>query len=430
MQNERKVLVSALLKAEKSGYSNIVLDSVLSETDLNLVGKGFVTTAFYGVLERKISIDYILNKFLKKPIAKTPPYTAAVLRSGAYQIIFMDKVHDSAVVNESVKLIKKSKERGNVGLVNAVLRNICNNNCNDILSAVDDASVKYSVNRWIYDRLVSDYSVEKINSFFHNSLLPPPVFICINPLKENAFEKVLQELEGIGATIKSTEISNFYAVDGIKSVERLKSYNSGLFYVQDHSSRLAVAALEAQPEERILDCCAAPGGKSFSIALDMQNRGEVVSFDIHSHRVELIKKGAERLGVSIINAAVNDATDFNDSLGLFDRVICDVPCSGMGVVRRKPEIKYKKEEECAALPEIQSSILNTASRYVKSGGRLIYSTCTLLKSENDAVVNAFLKDNYDFKLISVLNKTNKATLTLMPPDDLGDGFFIAVMERL
>jgi len=429
VQNERKVLVSALLKAEKSGYSNIILDSVLNETDLNSVGKGFVTIAFYGVLERKITIDFILNKFLKKPISKAPPYTAAVLRSAVYQIVFMDKIPDSAACNEAVKLIKKSKEHGNVGLVNAVLRNVCKDGL-DIINSLDDASVKYSVEKWIYDRLVSDYSTEKINGFFENSLLPPPIFIRINTLIPNAFEDVSKELENIGANIKPTDIKDFYSVDGIKGVESLNSYKKGLFFVQDYSSRFAVAALEAKPGERILDSCAAPGGKSFSIALDMQNKGELVSFDIHSHRVKLIEKGAERLGINIINAAVNDATKYNKDLGLFDRVICDVPCSGIGVVRRKPEIKYKKEQECMALPEIQKSILNTASCYVRGGGRLIYSTCTLLKSENDSVVKSFLSENKDFKLISVLNKTHNEFLTLMPPKDFGDGFFIAVMERL
>ena len=430
MQNERKVLVSALLKAEKSGYSNIILDSVLNQTDLNSVGKAFVTTAFYGVLERKISIDYILNKFLKKPLSKTPPYTSAVLRSGAYQILFMDKIPNSAVVNEAVKLIKKSKERGNVGLVNAVLRNLCNEDYLSLINNSNDPSVRYSVEAWIYDSLIQDYSKEKVDLFFENSLLPPPVFIRINPLKENAFNLVSEELEDIAATLKATDFDQFFMVEGIKGIERLKSYKAGLFFVQDYSSRFAVASLDAKPNERVLDCCAAPGGKTFSLAMDMQNLGEVVSLDIHPHRVDLIKKGANRLGLNIVKPAVNDATEFNSELGVFDRVICDVPCSGMGVVRRKPEIKYKRESECKALFEIQSKILQTASAYVKSGGSLVYSTCTLFKGENDDIVNAFLKSNKDFKLVSVYGKNTDAAITLMPPEDLGDGFFVAVMERL
>ena len=430
MQNERKVLVSALLKAEKNGYSNIILDSILNETDLNSVGKSFVTTAFYGVLERKITIDFILNKYLKKPISKAPPYTSAVLRSAVYQIIFMNKIPNFAAINEGVKLIKKSKESGNSGLVNAVLRNVSNENPQEFFNNLTDPSVIYSVEKWMYNRLISQYSKEKINSFFENSLLPPPVFIRVNSLKENAFDLVKNELENLGAAIENTDLQDFYLVKGIKTVEKLKSYKNGLFFVQDYTSRFAVASLSAKPNERVLDCCAAPGGKSFSIALDMQNKGEVVSLDIHAHRVELIKKGANRLGLDVVTSAVNDATEYNKDFGLFDKVICDVPCSGVGVVRRKPEIKYKSEEECNALPEIQSKILQTSSNYVKSGGRLVYSTCTLLKNENDDIVSDFLNNNNDFKLVSAYNKSSDSTCTLMPPKDLGDGFFVAVMERV
>ena len=429
MQNERKILVSALLKAEKNGYSNIILDSVLNEADLNSVGKAFVTNAFYGVLERKITIDFILNKFLKKPIAKTPPYTSAVLRSGAYQMLYMNKIPDSAVVNESVKLIKKSKERGNVGRVNAVLRNLCNEGLANIKNSLNEPSIRFSVENWIYNRLIAEYPKEKIDSFFENSLLPPPVFIRINTLKENAFNLVCEELKTIGATVKATDFTDFYAVEGIKTVEKLKSYKNGLFFVQDYSSRFAVASLSAKPNERIMDCCAAPGGKTFSIAMDMENSGEIISLDIHPHRVELIKKGANRLGLSAVKADVNDATEFNEALGLFDRVICDAPCSGVGVIRRKPEIKYKNEAECNSLPQIQSKILSTAAKYVKSGGRLVYSTCTLFKAENNDIIFDFLNKNKAFKLVSVYNRTDEKSLTLMPPEDLGDGFFIAVMER-
>lgn len=429
MQNERKVLISALLKAEKSGYSNIVLDSVLNSSDLNDVGKGFVTTAFYGVLERKYSIDYVLNKFLKKPISKTPPYTSAVLRSAAYQIIFMDKIPNSAAVNEGVKLIKKSKEQGNVALVNAVLRKIASEDLKNAVLSSSDVSVRYSVNGWIYDRLVSENPKEKVNAFLENSFLAPPIFIRINTLKNNAFQTVFEEFQKMDITLKHTELSDFFMVDGIKNVEKMESFKKGLFFVQDYSSRLASLALSAKSGDRVLDCCAAPGGKSFSIALDMKNEGEIYSLDIHKHRVKLINEGAERLGLTSINAFENDASVFNEKLGIFDKVICDVPCSGIGVIRRKPEIKYKEQAECDALPDIQIRILQTASKYLKSGGRLVYSTCTLLKSENQEVVNLFLSKNKDFKLVTPFNLEKPEYITLMPPENLGDGFFIAVMER-
>ena len=430
MQNERKVLVSALLKAEKSGYSNIVLDSILNSSDLNNVGKGFVTTAFYGVLERKYSIDYLLNKFLKKPISKTPPYTSAVLRSAAYQIVFMDKIPNSAAVNEGVKLIKKSKEHGNVGLVNAVLRKIASEDFKKLILSSDDVTVRYSVKEWIYDRLASVNTKDKVNLFFENSFYAPPTFIRINTLKIGALETVLREFEKLGITLKNTELSDFYMVECIKNVEKMESFKKGLFFVQDYSSRLASLALSAKSGDRVLDCCAAPGGKSFSIALDMENEGEVYSLDIHKHRVTLINEGAKRLGLTTVNSFVNDATVFNEKFGTFDKVICDVPCSGIGVIRRKPEIKYKEQSECDTLPEIQGKILQTAAKYLKSGGRLVYSTCTLFENENKDVVNSFLANNKDFKVVAPFNFEKADYLTLMPPENLGDGFFIAVMERL
>ena len=429
MQNERKVLVSAVLRLENDGYSNLILDSLLKNSELNGSQKAFVTAAFYGVVERKITIDFILNKYLKKPIKKAPPITSAVLRSGAYQILFMDKVPNSAAVNEAVKIIKKSKEKGNAPLVNAVLRKLCDETVKSQISNNENPSVKFSVEEWIYNCLCCDYSKEKAEQFLENSLSSPPVYIRINHLKENAKDTFALELSNIGAKLCSTECEDVCLVSGLKGAEGLKSYQDGLFYVQDISSRLAVKALNAKSGERVLDCCAAPGGKSFSIALDMQNKGEIVSCDIHPHRVSLIEKGAKRLGLDIIKPTVCDGLKFNEDLGLFDKVICDAPCSGIGVIRRKPEIKYKSNEECLSLTEIQYNILNNAARYVKPGGRLIYSTCTLLKRENEGVVDRFLKANTNFKPVSVFDN-GESCVTFMPPQDAGDGFFIAAMERV
>lgn len=430
MKNERKVLVSALLKAEKSGYSNIVLDNVLAQSDLDRSAAAFVTKAFYGVLERKISLDYILNKYLKRPINKAPPYTSAVLRSGAYQILFMDKVPSSAAVNESVKLIKKSKEGGNSALVNAVLRNIDREiKSSDLLTSAQP-SVRFSVNDWIYSAIKNDYGNSKANAFFENALMPPPVFVRINPLNKNAKQTLLAELEPLGGSLLDTGRADMYIAKGIRSMEGLKAFKAGDFFVQDMSSRMAAAALGAKSGERIFDCCAAPGGKSFSLAMDMENKGEILSADLYAHRVELIKSGALRLGLNIVKPIISDATVFNAKLSSFDRVLCDVPCSGIGVIRRKPEIKYKSDEECAALPQLQLSILKTAARYVKSGGRLLYSTCTLLKRENEDVVLQFLKENTEFKSVPLFEDGPDSMLTFMPPDDDGDGFFMAAMERM
>ena len=420
MQNERRVLISALLKAEKDGYSNLILDSVLKDAELTDIQKGFVTTAFYGVIERKITIDFVLNQYLKRPIKKAPPMTSTVLRSGAYQILFMDKIPNSAAVDESVKIIKKSKENGNSGLVNAVLRKLASE---DNVSVLNDAdpSVKYSVENWIFERLKNKYGLKAAEDFLKASLLPPPVFIRINNLKQNAKEQTLNELEQLGASCKETDLENTFEITSVKGIENLKSYKEGCFFVQDFSSQLCAKAVDAKKGERVLDCCAAPGGKTFSVSLNMEDEGEVVALDLHPHRAKLIKKGAERLGLKSVNAFDADATNYLEELGNFDKVLCDVPCSGIGVIRRKPEIKYKKEDECGELLPVQKGILSTASKYVKKGGRLVYSTCTLLKEENEDIVNEFLNNFKEFNLIS--------SKTFLPPCDKGDGFFIAVMER-
>lgn len=427
MQNERKVLVSALLKAEKSGYSNLILDHILNETDLSDAGRAFVTSAFYGVLERKLTVDFILDRFLKRPIQKAPPYTAAVLRSGAYQILFMDKIPASAAVNESVKLIKRSKESGNAGLVNAVLRKLAGQTPEEVLACASEPSVHYSVAPWILKELTEAYGAEKTLDFLEDSLNPPPFFIRINSESSDAFSVVSKEVAEIGGRVHATDLPHCYRVDGLRSIERMEAYRRGSFFVQDYSSQRCAAALEARPGERILDCCAAPGGKSFSVALQMQNRGELISCDLHEQRVGLIAKGAKRLGLSIIRPTVLDASRLNASLGEFDRVLCDVPCSGVGVIRRKPEIKYKSMQESVDLTPIQRDILATAAQYVKPGGRLVYSTCTLLRRENEAVVDEFLKHHSEFSLCKELG--HPAIQTFIPPADPGDGFFVAVMER-
>lgn len=429
MQNERRVLVSALLKAEKSGYSNLILDNVLKESDLNDVARGFVTSAFYGVIERKISIDHILNRYLKRPITKAPPFTAAVLRSGAYQIIFMDKIPNSAAVNESVKIIKKSKESGNSGLVNAVLRKLCSDDVKAFIEHSNDPAIRFSVEKWIYDLISKEHSAKKAEDFFNNALAAPPVFIRINSLKDGAAELLGSELKERGGTLLPTSCEDLFKVDGIKNIESFECYKKGLFFVQDLSSRLAANIVSAKAGDRILDCCAAPGGKSFSVAIEAQDNCELISCDIHPHRVALIKNGAERLGLKSVKLTVMDATVFDPKLGYFDKVLCDVPCSGIGVIRRKPEIKYKTDSECAELIPLQKKILQNSSRYVKKGGRLIYSTCTLLRRENEEVVEAFLKENSDFVLVSPLSDSEAKCINFMPPDTNGDGFFIAAMER-
>lgn len=429
MENERKVLALALCRAENDGYSNIILNTVLNgNRSLSLSQKSFITTCFYGVLERRITIDAVLNSILKRKIEKMPIYTASVLRLGAYQILFLNNVPIPAAVDECVKLVKGSKYSSSAGMVNAVLRKTANINLNEFLQT-SEPYIKFSAEPWIYYTLAKAYSKSVAEDFFKNALLPPPIFIKINTLIPGAYEAVLKEFNEIGASIGKADSGDVFYIERAGSVEQLKSYKSGLFFVQDHSAALVTKALDLKENSDLLDCCAAPGGKSFSAAIEMKNTGRIVSADLHEHRAGLIKKGALRLKINNITAVCRDATVFSDDIGRFDRVLCDVPCSGIGVIRRKPEIKYKKYDECSGLPDIQLKILSTAAGYLKPGGRLVYSTCTLLKQENERVAEQFLKNNPQFTAVQLFKSGTETFKTFIPPASIGDGFFIAAFKK-
>lgn len=428
MPNARKVLVSLLLRAEKNGYSNLLLNAAFKENSLSALDKAFVTGAFYGVLERRLTIDYLLNQFLKKPVQKTAPYTAAVLRSGTYQILWMNKVPNSAAVNESVQLIRASKERGNSGLVNAVLHRLCEL---DLENALQDAEpfVRFSVNPWIAEQLIADYGLSKATAFLADTLCPPPVHIRLNP-KAASPDKTLALLRANGVILTAEQPNGCYRAEGIKNIEQLQQQSDYGFFVQEFASQLCAAALMAKPGQRILDACAAPGGKAFCIALNAADQLKILACELHEQRVMLIKKGAERLKLSGIEAMQQDATVYNENLGQFDRILCDVPCSGLGVMRRKPELKYKTLADCAALPPLQLQILCNTARYLKPGGRLVYSTCTVLKEENQAIVSAFLKQNPQFHPAPLWpGECTCVAHTFLPPASVADGFYIAALER-
>ena len=413
MKNAREVAFDALQKVNLGdGYSNIVLDEMLTKSELSAQDKAFATALFYGVLERKITLDYCIDKFLQKK-SKLQNTTREILRIGAYQILFMDRVPDSAAVNEAVEGIRKTKDVRSAGLVNAILRKISNGKF-DLLYIQGDSpeitSVKYSIPLWFVHNMSADYSKETANAFFEASLEVPPVYIRVNTLKT--------EKQAVKDAFEAQDTVLPYALKASKigAIGTNPLFVKGDFFVEDLASQICVNELGARPNERVLDICAAPGGKSFSIALGMENKGEIVACDLHAHRCELIKDGAKRLGIDIIKTMQNDGTKDLPS-GEFDRILCDVPCSGFGIIRRKPDIKYKNPDELKSLPPLQLSILSNASKAVKKGGTLVYSTCTLRKSENEKVADRFLKANVDFKL--------EKMQTLMPQDGDTDGFFIA-----
>lgn len=419
MANPRKMAVSALLKINnESSYSNLTLNSVFAEVDATSQDKALVTALVYGVLDRKITIDYVLSKFLKAPLKKVAPFTAEVLRTAVYQIIFMDKIPQSAAVNEAVKIIKKSKESHNSGFVNGVLRNILR--AETLLpkgDGINDLSVIYSCPEAIVESFIADYGLEDCKSLLEESLKPASMTVRVNTLKTN-IEAFKAE---IGVEAVDTEPFGAVVLKRGIDVAKNEIYKKGYFHVQDIASQTVVKVLKPSENERVLDMCAAPGGKSFTMAENMNNKGEIISCDLYPQRVELIEKSAKRLGIEIIKTKVCDATEFDDSLGRFDSILCDVPCSGLGIIRRKPDIKYKDFDEFDELCEIQLKILNNAKNYLKKGGKILYSTCTLRKKENEQIVEKFLNENEDFTL--------KYSHTFMPHKDGTDGFFCALLEN-
>ena len=419
MVNARKTAVNILIKIDNDkAYSNITLNSFFKDLDISSQDKAFVTALVYGVLERKITLDYVLKRFIKTPLKKVQQFTLEVLRITVYQILFMDKIPDSAAVNEAVKLVKKSKESRNSGFVNAVLRNVLREN--SLLptgDSVDALSVIYSCPKEIINSLINDYGVEDTKQILEHSLRPAKLTVRVNTLKTN-IDSFKQK---IGVETTDCEQQGALVLNKGIDISNNSLFNDGLFHVQDSASQKVVSILNPATDNRVLDMCAAPGGKSFSMAILMQNKGEIISCDLYEHKCKLIESGAKRLGLDIINTQALDATVFDKTLGQFDCVLCDVPCSGLGIIGRKPEIKYKDFNEFDNLPEIQYKILSNAKNYLKSGGKLMYSTCTLRKAENDDIVSKFLTENSDFSL--------EYSHTFMPHKDNTDGFYCALLIK-
>lgn len=415
------------------GYSNLTLDAVLSKSDLDTRDKSFVSNLLYGVIERQLTIDYQLVKYLSKPLKKLKPEVLTILRLGAYQILFMSKVPDSAAVNESIKLSKKNGASYASGLINAVLRKVSSN---DGIVLPDESykeeflSIKYSCPLWLVKKWINEYGIDDTAAFLEASVGSADTFIRVNTTKIAA-DELINILTDEGVTAEKTYNGNTLKISlNGKDIERLSSFKKGLYHVQDMASQLCAKALAAKENDTVFDLCSAPGGKAYTVAEMMNDKGKVLCFDIYENRVNLIINGAKRLGLSSIEGRVGDASIFNADLGSADRVLCDVPCSGLGIIRRKPEIKYKSEEELSDLPEIQYSIISNASKYVRKGGRLVYSTCTLSKAENEDIVADFLENHRGFKAVPVFDDGVSGTnITLMPHKNQSDGFFIACFER-
>lgn len=431
MKSARQTAFEILNKIQRNNsYSNLTLDAFLEKSPSEQQDKKFISALVYGVTERLLTLDYNLSLYLSQPIKKLKPEVLTALRIGAYQILFMKKIPVSAAVNESVKLVKSNKATFASGLVNAVLRKISLNGLKD------DGSmpVKYSAPQWLCELWCKSYGRENAEKILEASFGSTEAALRVNSLKTDERELSEKLLKGGFICRKSELLPNALLAEGSGAIHKIDCFKDGLFHVQDISSQLCCVALAPEENDTVLDICAAPGGKSFTLAQLMKNKGRLISCDVYEHRLKLIQEGAERLGIGNIEVLLNDGASYNKDLPKADKILCDVPCSGLGVIRKKPEIRYKKAEEVDKLSDLQYAILCISSRYLKIGGKLVYSTCSLNPNENEKIVEKFLREHADFESVRVLENIKRYGddtdyLTLMPHIHGSDGFFISCLRR-
>lgn len=434
MADARYTAAKLLDKTLKNdSYSNIQLNSGLERSDLDPQGKKLCTAIYYGVIQRKITLDYILAQYCSRPLGKMDSIIVTILRCGVYQILYMDSIPDNAAVNESVRLAKQFGKTSASGIVNAVLRNFIRGGKKIFAKAEKDDikrfSVTYSISAELAESLIRDYGEETARRFAEFSAEgEKSTYIRRNPLKCTHEEL----LKAIGDVVVSTDDELCYRLEG-GAVIGTDAFKSGYFHVQDISSQLCCMALAPMENDIVLDICAAPGGKTFTMAEMMNGRGEIHAFDLHEKRVKLIRDGAERLGLANISAKTGDASVYNKDIPMCTKILCDVPCSGFGVISHKPEIKYKSLSEFERLPEIQYNIAENALNYLAVGGEMVYSTCTVRKAENEAVVERLLKNHPEIELAELPEFYGRKfgnPVTFFPDDFSGDGFFVAKFKKI
>lgn len=442
MSNSRNIALNVLLKIEQDdAYSNIALNNAIKENKLNQLDASFVSALVYGVLEHQITLDYILRQYSKIPIRKIEIKTKIILRLGILQLLFMDKVPESAAVNESVNLAKKHKLQKSSGFINGVLRSITRADVKYTLPDKSDKiryyAIKYSVPQELVSLWLKSYGEENTEQLLKTLSGRTSICARVNTLKTDR-EKLISELSK--QNVKAEEVSflpNAITLENTGSVERLQSYRNGLFHIQDVSSQLCVELLEPKPRQIMLDICSAPGGKSMTAAQIMGDRGKIFACDMYSHKLRLIEANAKRLGITSVVTMLRDGAKGNKPLVLADRILCDVPCSGLGILSRKPEIRYKDNLIDNDLPDLQYKILCKSAENLAVGGRLVYSTCTLNPLENNSNAARFLSEHPDFygvklqlpKGIMRAFDEKEYEITLMPHTANTDGFYIAVFGR-
>ena len=427
MTDARQTAFHALSKMERdNAYSNLLLPEIAAAEDLSRRDMLLAYRIVKTVLERKITIDYNLSLYLTQPLKKLKPQVLTILRMGASQLLFMDKIPPSAAINESVKLSKKNGCAFASGLINAVLRKVSSKGLTlpEDNGSVKFLSIKYSFPEYICEKFVSYFGRETAEKIMESSLGDGNIYIRKNTLKDEHFTFECE---------KTAFPENCYVIKNAGDIAQMPEFRNGLFHVQDLSSQLCCRVLSPKKGETVIDVCSAPGGKTMTMAQMMENDGRIISCDIHEHKLKLINDTAKRLGIDIVETHLRDGADKSAQLPEADKILCDVPCSGFGVTGKKPEIKYKNQDEIASLPDLQLEILMNSAQYLKKGGKLVYSTCTLLPEENIEVCRKFLKERTDFRFVhiddEIKGKRDGEAVTVLPFDYDCDGFFIAAFER-
>ena len=430
----RTTALCALIAVRRQGaWSDGILKEYVQRDRLERRDAALAATLTYGVMQNRMLLDHYLEQVVSGGLSRLQPAMLDILRLGAYQILLLDKIPDSAAVNEAVEQTKRYVNQKAAGMTNGALRALSRKKGS--LNEPRDLATTYSHPQALVDLLTDSVGRGQIESFLRADNEPAPTCLQINPLLSDPdeIERALTKQEILFR--KHPWLPGCYLVTGTGNLARLELFTSGKVYVQDASAKLAAMAAGVQPGMCVLDTCAAPGGKSFALAMEMKNEGSVTSCDIHAHKISLIEKGAERLGISIITAREADASKFQEAFkDGFDVVVADVPCSGLGVIRKKPDIRYKDLAPTERLPQVQAAILENVSRYVRPGGALLYSTCTVLKRENEDVANAFLTRHPEFHLEAFtvpdgLDGQNGGMLTLYPHVHEADGFFICKLRK-
>jgi 16S rRNA (cytosine967-C5)-methyltransferase len=442
-KNVREAAVELLENIEKNqSYSNLLLNSTIEKNKIPSIDIGLLTELTYGTLQRRMALDYFLKPFIKNS-KKLENWVQQLLRITLYQMVYLDKIPDRAAIFEAVEIAKKRGHKGIAGMVNGVLRSIQREglpSLEEVSDPIEKLSIETSHPEWLVKRWVDQFGYERTKQMCEVNLTAPLQTARVNLTKTTVLE-VIEDLDEEDFLVEKSPIipEAIRALKGNLAFSR--AFKKGMITIQDESSMLAAYALAPNENELILDACAAPGGKTTHIAETMKLTGGVISLDLHEHKVKLINENAKRLGLGNIRTIAMDSRKAGEHFQkeYFDRILLDAPCSGLGVMRRKPDMKYtKKEQDLYQLSTIQQNLLNSVSPLVKKGGILVYSTCTVDKEENEGTILKFLQDHPEFEIDASLKERMPEAiqplvtddfLQILPQDIGSDGFFIACLRK-